>query len=261
MEKKKKFIIISTIIILLLISVSCIKLINFGVKQYKPENFKFSFNIPKLSFCIKHTKNHLEFKSFRSKISLEKEINSIINEYEKYICNNSTVYYDKNNYLTIKKYYVENSGLLNSVYIEYAVGRQTNNHCSRITDPKKLLFQMKNCPADGCYETNLFKYKNEDGKIYNLYYNHSQFILFKTGLEEYNYLTNMLKYSWLSMKDVIDFMEFEVSNKNATKLIDSDKKYVMYSNKHFLLVKCTTDNKDIYIEDVSQSNKNNYCIK
>ena len=61
-----------------------------------------TLTIPRLSFfkeeCCMFSAT---FISFRSKDSLQKELDKIVEKYEKKTCNNKTIYYDSINEITI----------------------------------------------------------------------------------------------------------------------------------------------------------------
>ena len=77
------------IIIIILIAVLIgIKFIPFGYHEYQDKKMMSNLTIPKLSVfdeeCCMFSAN---FKSFRSVYSLKKELNNIMNNYEKISCN------------------------------------------------------------------------------------------------------------------------------------------------------------------------------
>ena len=135
------------------------------------------------------------------------------------------------------------------------MGSKSNNECSLITDPKKLTHSILSCPLGICYGTNEFKYKGKDGNIYNLYFNLSTFLLFKNGRDEMHYFNSMLKFGWMSMQDVIDYLDYRVEN-NKT-VLELKENYKIYKSKEFYLILC--DNKTIYIEDSTFVENNLYC--
>lgn len=254
--KKKIFFIVSLIFLILGF---LFYFFPFGIKKYEVSNSSVTLDMPKLATVIDEDDNSIKLKFFRSKFSLKKDIKKIMDSYNTYYCNNSEVYYNKKNNVTIKSFKINSSFVFNELEINFEKGKISNNDCSVVKNFKKTDYSVKDCPGEFCYGTNHFYYQDENGKVYNLYYNYSKFLLFKTGNEKYNYLTSMLKYSWISMKDVINFLEFQSKNGNTIKQIDENGMYIKYYNKDFILIQCTSDNKDIYLEDYSSLEKNNFC--
>lgn len=220
------------------------------------KNSSININIPKLSYVTKNKNNTLEIKSIRSKKSLEKDM-SYLNDYENYYCNNTMMYYNDKKNLNITNYNITKKGLISTIKLSYDEGRVPDTDCRRITDYKKLdyIIQKRNTS----YKTN-YKYLNlDDNKLYNLYYNISDIIYFKDGLDKYDHSIDTLLYSsWISMKTVINYLEYQTENKNITKEIENNNQYIKYYNKDFLIVVCTTENKDIYIENIESIN-NSFC--
>lgn len=125
---KKIFIIVTLIIF---ISIIFIKYIPFGYTTFKSDDiYAKELIVPKMSHfeeeCCMFSAN---FKSFRSKIVLEKELNRIMKNYDERKCNDNIYYYDKKNNITITEYGVERTGLLNRIYIVYDIG-DIYNECN-----------------------------------------------------------------------------------------------------------------------------------
>ena len=104
MKKKIMITILSIIIILTL----CLKFIPFGTRKNIGPNSSVYLTVPKLSiFTEECCMFSSSFKSFSSTFTLQYELDNIMNKYEKYQCNNKTLYYDKINDITISEYGVE----------------------------------------------------------------------------------------------------------------------------------------------------------
>lgn len=262
---KKKIKIISLIVGIVIIGIICFKNISFGKTIYKIPNSNVNLEVPKLSFfkkdCCMFSST---FKSFRSKLSLQKELDKMIDSYEKRTCNNKPIYYNKDNDITITGYGVNSEFIMNSFYINYDKGEFDNNDCSVVTDPTKLKYSIKSTANNYnniCVIPEKFTYKNKNGEIYDVYYECFGDLLFQTGLGNMNFLNYMLSYGWISMQDIIDFLEYQTNKKEATKTIFDDEGFVLYKNKDFSLLKCDTidDNQDIYIKDTNFEYEKNIC--
>ena len=262
---KKRYIIIFIVLFLLLVALFVLKSIPYGTMTYEMPNSNVKLEVPKFSSFEKECcMFSATFKSFRSKLSLQKELDTIINNYEKKTCNNKTIYYDKNHNITITEYGVKYGIIMNTFYITYDKGKYDNNDCNVVTDPIKLTYQidynLKN-KHESCYIPEQFKYLNKDGKMYNVYYECFGDLLFQTGMGKMNYLNSMIFYSWISMDDIMTFLEYQVKNNNATKETYNNENSILYKNEDFSLLKCDTinGNKDIYIGNTDFEYKENYC--
>lgn len=127
MKKSKTY--LGCVLITIIIFVMGIKFVPFGSKNYKNDKMASTLTIPKLSIfdeeCCMFSAN---FKSFRSKYSLEKELNRIMGNYEKKVCEDKTYYYDKENDITITEYGVKIGFIMNSFYIVYDKGNFECNY-------------------------------------------------------------------------------------------------------------------------------------
>ena len=259
----KKIYLIISFLILLIGGVLFIKLFPFGTTQYTIPNTSVVLEIPKLSTYEKKNNQSfsISFRSVRSKSVLQKELENIIKGYKMQTCNNKTIYYNEDNNITIINYSIIHKTIYNIFNIDYHIGKYDNNECSIITNPQNLTYEIKECPYDRCYGTDTFKYKNEDGNFYNLYYRHSKFILFNSGMDKMQYLTSMLHNNWMSMQDITDFLEYKVQNGEAEKIVYEETGSILYKNKGFALLKCNTSsgNKDIYIENPDFEYEESYC--
>lgn len=267
---KKRTIFIILIIIFLILGI-LLKFIPFKVTEYKIDSL--SLKIPAMSFYnkkIKHKNNFIsdkgniytiQFKNFRSKYTIEKELKKILDKYEIKECNNNKIYYNKNDDFTIINYKINKGFLFNTFYIEVLKGNTNINICSKITDPSKLKYVImssslnyNNLP----YTPSKLKYLNKDGNISNIYYNHSDDILFYTGTGKAKYLQDLLQFGWISMQDILDFLEYQEKNNKAKKI--NEKDYTLYYNKDFSLLKCTNkNNNDIYISNKKTLYNDDIC--
>lgn len=123
---KKNIKLIIMIILIVVVILIGIKFIPFGYHEYQDEKMMSNLIIPKLSVfdeeCCMFSSN---FKSFRSVYSLKKELNNIMNNYEKISCDSRTYYYDRKNDITITGYGVKSGFIINSFFITYDKG----NYC------------------------------------------------------------------------------------------------------------------------------------
>lgn len=260
---KKRIFVIFAIIGMLLVVFICLKNISFGISTKKMINSDVTLKIPKMSLldeeCCMFSAT---FKSLSSKKVLQKELNNIINGYDKKTCNNRTIYYDKEQKISIYDYGIKSGFILNEYYINYDKVEYDANSCSVVTDPTKLTYSVKKSSRDDNDCNGPITYKNEDGKTYNLYYNWCfGDLLFQTGTGTMNYLYAMLGYGWISMQDVTEFLEYQVKNNEATKEVFKDEGSIIYRNKNFSLLRCNTKdgNKNIYIDERTFEYKENYC--
>lgn len=256
---KKRIIINISIILTILICLFLIfKFLPFGNTTYKNNNTSINFDIPKFSYLKNEYDNHfISFQSFRSVSSLKKDINKILRKYQLIVCNNETQYYNHKENLTILKYELKKGIFLNTINIQYEKGKKDNNECNKVTNPKKMKYQMKRCPDEICYGTNEFKYLHKNGNTYPLYYENDKFLLFQNGMNKMGYFNNMLGYEWISMQDILDFLDYQSEKKFFTKIIIENEQAILYKNNDFVLLQCK--NKKIYIENPNFKYKSDYC--
>lgn len=244
----KKILIISAIIISMVLF---IKYFPLGNDKIELNDSKKMLNIPKLSFNLEESELYkAEFTSFKSIFSLERELNSIMQKYEKRTCNNKTIYYDKSQDITITDYGVSRGIILNSFYIEYVIGSYENYECNIVKDFTDLNYQVQKVKDNkSCVIPANFKYLNENGNVYDIYYECFGDLLFKNGSGKMVYLTDMLDSNQVSMKDIINFLEFQSINTRKVTKQHKKGKYILYQTKDFKLFKCDnwTNNRDIYI--------------
>ena len=183
-------------------------------------------------------------------------------KYEKYTCRNKSYYFDEINDITIINYDVKSSFPFNEIYITYNKGKFDNNYCNKVIDPTKTNYQFKEYPPDGNPRPFTFIATADNGDKIMVYYNIiTGRLLFKTGNGYMNYLESMIQFNWLTMSDVIKFLEYKVMQKEATVKEDIDIGYTLYTTKDFSLLKCHTQfgNNDIYIEEPDFEYNANYC--
>lgn len=265
---KRKIIII--IIFFIILSLLFIKLAPFGTSTYK--DTYTTLEIPSLSFIDNIQKNSISkttiyeytFKTLKNKHATNIIMKNILNKYEKDICNNKIVYYNKKYNNTITEVNISDKGLFNILYIKVINKKNNINECSKITDPTKLKYEIRKSSLNynGIrYTSDKFKYLNNDGNIYDVYYQHPDDILFYTGTGVAKYFEHLLQFGWMSMQDLIDYFEDQAKNKKASKIINKEIGYIIYKNKDFSILECNTSdgNKNIYIGDRNLTYQNNYC--
>lgn len=261
-NSKRNIIIILIVVILLFILVGFIY-INFlsisTVKYYYKEK-KITLEIPKYSIFYEEKDNTLIFKSLKSKNNIEFILSTIENKYQKYTCRHNTYYYDEEGQVTIISYDIKDKNLFNEIYLTYKVGKHDNNYCNKVTDPTKTSYQFRINPIDSTPLPFEFQNIEENGEIINVHYNNlNGRILFKTGKGYMNYLESMIQYKWITMNDVIEFLEYKVKKNEVEKTENNDIGYIIYKTGDFSLIKCSGQNKDIYIENHDFEYKENYC--
>lgn len=241
-----------TIFILILFTFIYFKFFSFHIQVYNENDFKLK--LPFYSIIYKTAKSEddyvLTFKTLLSKSILSKKFNSILNEYEEYICQNQLFYYDKDNDITIEKIDIGSKKFINQYSITLSNGKIDNNFCSEVVDYKDLKYQIKQT----FIKPHELKYKNTvDGNIYNIYYNlEDKDILLKTGMNKMNSLRGMLKYGWVSMNQFVDYIDYITSISDGSKI--KNKEYVIYKTKDFSLLKCENNNIYIYESEYDYSN-------
>lgn len=259
MKKKIFWLIIITCLILIILG---IKFIPFGSKSYSNKKLSTTLTVPRLSFfkeeCCMFSAT---FKSFRSKNSLQKELDKIIEKYEKKTCNNKTIYYDSANEITIYEYGVKSGFPFNTYYINYDKVNMSNDDCNVITDPTKIEYNYYHADDDQREELSaLYQYLNSNGNKYDVYSDCYMCLSIKKGMGYSDSFENMLQSSYISMDDLINFLEYQVENGDATKNYYSNKEIILYKNADFSLLKCDTQNgnKNVYISDQLEYNES-YC--
>lgn len=265
MSKRVKIVLM--ILGILAFTIICLQNIPYGTQAYKMPNSGVMLKAPKFLQLEKECcMFSATFKSFRSQFMLQLELEHMMNDYEKITCHNQTVYYDKKENMTITDYGVTNKLLFREFYITYQKGYPTNNECSVVTDATKMTYQidyrLKN-EHGICYHPDKFQYLNEDGQIYDVHYDCFGDILFQSGMNKMHPLNSLLSMGWVSMAQVIDFLEYQVIEGNIKKETYKNEDTVMYRGKDFSLLKCgkrSGGNKDIYIGNTKlKYDKNKDC--
>lgn len=233
----------------------CFKFLSFGTQVYSKNNFKLTVPFySKIYNTVDSNDEHVfKFKTFLSKSALLNKTNDILNEYEKYICQNQKFYYDKDNDITIKGIEIGSKLFINEYSYTISKGMFDNNFCSKVIGYKNIKHQIK----DVLIKPHKYEYKNiVDGNIYNVYSNlENKDILLSTGMNVMNYLRDMLRFGWVSMNQFIDYLDFISSNGDSVKIETKD--YIAYETKEFTLLKC--DNNDIYIYENEYDYSNFVC--
>lgn len=123
---KKKIIIVLLILVVVL---ACIKCIPFGTKKTFMGASLITLEVPKLSSidseCCLYSAT---FKTLRGASVIEKELDGIMETYEKIICEDKTYYYNRSQNVTISEYGVKKGLIFNKFYINYSKG----NYCEEI---------------------------------------------------------------------------------------------------------------------------------
>jgi len=207
---------------------------------------------------------YTEFKSFSNILILKNQLYSDIEDYDNYYCNNNDYYYNITEDITITNYGVKLGFPFNTFYISYHIGKFTNSECGAVDTSKELSYYVYDAinidGIDYCYMDNEFKYLNADGNKYTVHYNCFGNLSFKNGLGKMTYIDDMLEYGWLSMKDIVEFLDYSEKNKKATKTNFDNNGSYLYRNEQFSLLKCDNDkNKDIYISSSTFDYDINYC--
>lgn len=256
---KKKIIIIS--IILIILSIAVTKNISFGtIKYIDPEN-NLMIELPKFSYDIVVEENIISFKNYSSKHILNSEIKKILNKQDKYLCQNSYYYYDKENDLTIEKYEIFSDSISNRVEMKYFEGKYSNSECGKVVNYKDLQYSITPVNDTGyCYIEDTFEYIDNSKNVYKVNYSCFGNLAFKNGMNKYIYVDQIIKYKWLSIETLFDYLDYETKKKNFIKDYSKDGDYIIYKNSDFYLVKCNTQNgnKDIYIGKTLENNIK-YC--
>ena len=74
-----------------------------------------------------------------------------------------------------------------------------------------------------------------------------------------NYLESMIQHKWLTMNDVVEFLEHKARQNEIEKSENNDIGYTIYITKDFSLVKCKNKPKDMYIENFDFVYEEHYC--
>lgn len=257
MRKKLLYLIILVLIILLLI-IYYIKLFNDDYKYYENKQLGIKVRIPSLSLVIKASKNEVKVISLNSKMHAK----HIYDNFQDINCYQDIYKYDKKNNILFMG--IDNIMIFPITIFTFKInkGKLSSEECNKIVDYKKIRYWVTN--KDKAKNATLkfsYQYKDEDGKLYNVYTNPYQRLVIKTGTNRYEEIPNLLYSRWMSMNDFINFLEYQVKRKHITKTIYKDGGSILYKAEDFSLLKCNTisGNKDIYISDTSLKYKKAYC--
>lgn len=248
---KKNIKIILIIGLVLLVILLGMKFVPFGLKNYQIKELSSSLQLPRLSFFKEETGEYVAtFKTIKSKYILKKELDKIMDNFEERICHYDTYYYDEKNDVTIEKYEINSGILFNEFSISYGKGKYSNDVCNVITDPMRIEYDYFHVKEEREIKP-LYKYLNKDGKLYDVYTTCDYCLSIKKGMGYFSYFEDLLKSSYMSMDDLITFLEYQVEIGDATKSVFYDGGSVIYKNTDFSFVKCNTSegNKDVYFSD------------
>ncbi len=258
------------IFIILLFILLIYKNIPVGFKRYAINNM--NIELPSSMYiknynCEKKITNNknkkiclyeIEFSTLKNKWIINNSMENLIKKNKIRICNNKNEIYIKNNNISIEEYSVRKNLLMTKVYIKLYKGEKSDNQCFKINDFKKINYIVYKQPEHRITPEE-FKYLNNDGKIYTIHYKSNNDILFNYGNNKYKYLDHLLQFGWLSMEDIINYLEYKSSIKEFKKSTYFSGDNILYENNDFKLLKCNNKtNKDIYFFD-DLDKKINYC--
>jgi len=252
--------IIVYVIIVFLIVIVGIKFIPLGSKNYQSSKLTSSLIVPRFSFIKKEKDNYVAtFGTIKNKTILKLQLDNIMNNLKKKTCHYDTYYYDKDNDVTIEGYEIKSGILFNEFSIIYGKGEYSNDLCNVITDPTRIEYDYFH--IDDIREIKpLYKYLHEDGNLYNVHTTCDYCLSIKKGMGYYSYFEDLLKSSYMSMRDLISFLDYQVKIGDATRDVGINKEATIYKNKDFTFIECNTKegNKDIYFDERLDSSIN-YC--
>lgn len=117
---KKKIIIVLCVIIVLVIG---LKFLPLGTKKVMMGASLIDLEVPKLSSikeeCCMYSAT---FKTLRGKSVIKKELDKVIDSYDKIYCDGKVQYYNKDEDVTISEYGLKGGILFNTFYITYSKG-------------------------------------------------------------------------------------------------------------------------------------------
>ena len=235
---KKRLIIIAIIIIC--ISILVLKFFISGYTNYKDK--EITIKVPSLSFLSKKDDNKLIFKSFKSILTLNIDIDKINSTFDKYLCRNDNYYYDMDNDITIINYKTYFSLVFNTIEIDYQKGKYDSNYCNKIIDYLKTNYMFSKYPETANAASNYsFSVQLDNGNNIMIHYNILDgMIQFKNGQDKYIDLISILKYKWLNIDDIKKLLDYQYENKKIDRIIE-DKKTI-YKTNYFNFVDCNDNN-------------------
>ena len=234
----KNKILIGTVAVLLIGVFLSARYISMGTsEQFLPVS-SATLTIPKFSIYVKECcMTSVTFKSFQNLKLLQKELDKIMNDYEKINCGENT-YYDKEHDLTITEYGIKKGVILNEFYITFDKGK---TKCENKTEMEEVARFTKEEKEHAIYTNCPTCFSKWNGNF--------------TTIEDY-----IKEYE--NLDEIINKLEQEVEEKKVTKEIYKDGGTILYKGRRtFSLLKCHTldGNEDIYIGDSSLNYEENYC--
>ena len=203
------------------------------------------------------------FTSLKNLKSINKKIQKVLSNDTKTLCNNNNyTWYDKDNNITITGYDVKRDRILSHYYINYIEGKLTAYDCNIIDDYENVEYgyDKSYLPVGKKYKVTdkQYEYKHEDGEYYYVHSDCPHCLTIKNGRGTMTTLIQMLEGNYISMKTLIDSLDYSVSKNNTTK--ESYDDGILYKNKIFNLFICNTKKKDIYIsEKIDYSKLKDVC--
>lgn len=121
---KKNIIIVLIILLVLIVGFIGIKFISFGTENAMMGASLVEIEVPKLSNLSEECCTYeATLKTLRGKKSIQKELDKMVEKYQKTNCNGKVAYYDLVNDVTIFEYNVESDGLFTKYTIKYNKGQ------------------------------------------------------------------------------------------------------------------------------------------
>lgn len=234
---KKRILLLPIIIV---IPILIFKFFIIGFTNYNDK--KITVKVPSLSFLSKKDDNKLIFKSFKSILTINIDIDKIYSSFDKYLCRNDYYYYDTENDITIINYKSSLSFIFNNIEINYHKGKYDSNYCNKITNYSKTNYRFSKYPKNAdAAEKYSFSLQLDNGENINIHYNILDgMIQFKNGQDKYIDLISILKYKWISIDDIKKIFDDQYENKKIDKSIKDEK--IIYKTDFFNFLDCNNNN-------------------